>query len=495
MSKKNDYDGLGEPHVIGQGTYGCVHKPQMKCKNATRKNSKKVSKLMTKDDANAEMQEYGIISRADNKKEFYMGKPTKCNIEVNDMNYNAAQRCRNEHLSPSKLDQYALLVMKYGGLNLEVFANRVHKKWDVTPRNIKKIDLFWLEMSRLFYGLKAFNKNKIVHHDLKHQNIVYDEKNNRVNFIDFGFMGNKDTILDNAKKSKYWLSRKYHWSFPWEIVFYNEKAYKRQALATSNNIGETFDDYATEIEKECGYFFYSILPTVNRENHPPVINHMLTQYYTMLTEFELADYDSFLNKSVDTIDSYGVGMGLLYVLNRTGKFMDDELFKQLSMLFINMISPNVNIRFDVDQLLHQYETIMVNSGLLEKHNKRYENHLLVTGKQIPTKITKSIFKLSNNRDFIIDAKKLSEDDLEIKRLCPDGKEYKRKTRRCVAICKDGYIRDANFKCVRDKTQKIFKLCPKDKDRNPLTNRCVQKCKPGFLRNKTFKCRKKFNPFM
>jgi hypothetical protein len=32
--------------------------------------------------------------------------------------------------------------------------------------------------------------------------------------------------------------------------------------------------------------------------------------------------------------------------------------------------------------------------------------------------------------------------------CPDNKEINPRTRRCVAKCKDKYVRDANFKCIR-----------------------------------------------
>jgi len=36
--------------------------------------------------------------------------------------------------------------------------------------------------------------------------------------------------------------------------------------------------------------------------------------------------------------------------------------------------------------------------------------------------------------------------------CPVGKEYKKTTRRCVNICKDGYERNADFKCIRGRNK-------------------------------------------
>lgn len=54
-------DTLGLSKVIGQGTFGCVHKPQMKCKDKERIDETIVSKLMTRENANQELSEYALI--------------------------------------------------------------------------------------------------------------------------------------------------------------------------------------------------------------------------------------------------------------------------------------------------------------------------------------------------------------------------------------------------------------------------------------------------
>ena len=42
---------MNKPKIVGEGTYGCVHKPALKCKNKIDKQDpNKVSKLMTKKD-------------------------------------------------------------------------------------------------------------------------------------------------------------------------------------------------------------------------------------------------------------------------------------------------------------------------------------------------------------------------------------------------------------------------------------------------------------
>ena len=66
--------------------------------------------------------------------------------------------------------------MKYGGQDLEQFGEEV-ATWTKTKEHVDAIELFWLEVIRLFYGLKVLHDNNVVHHDIKQQNIVYDQRN------------------------------------------------------------------------------------------------------------------------------------------------------------------------------------------------------------------------------------------------------------------------------------------------------------------------------
>ena len=56
--------------IIGEGTYGCVHKPSLKCTRKKQKYDNKVSKLMLHKDANEELEENILISKIDKNKNF-----------------------------------------------------------------------------------------------------------------------------------------------------------------------------------------------------------------------------------------------------------------------------------------------------------------------------------------------------------------------------------------------------------------------------------------
>ena len=90
----------------------------------------------------------------------------------------------------------------------------------------------------------------------------------------------------------------------------------------------------------------------------------------------------FFKKSIDTTDSYGVGLALLYALTRSGKFLDPILYNKLNELFTNMINPSVYDRYDVDTLKDEYNKIITESGLLAKQNRHYDEHYLLVNNAV-----------------------------------------------------------------------------------------------------------------
>jgi len=480
-----------QPIVIGKGSYGCVHKPQMKCKQKSRKKGR-VSKLLVRGEANNEMNEFEYISNADKMHKMYLGKPTMCEIDKIATNVAAMKACGDSKYDPAQISRYALLVMKDGGRNLTQFANDAYNNWEVNTANVKKIELFWLEVSRLFYGLKVFQDNGLMHHDLKPQNIVYNVSTNRLNYIDFGFMTRKAEVLQMANDSQYWSS-KAHWSFPWENQFLNRTKHTTIVNKNSKNNTKFYKKLAEDAWSDFAVFFEEILPVGEVTNTSDMAIQMVYSYLTMIADRNHSGYNDFLTKSLDTTDSYGVGIALLYVLNRTGKFISLELFGKLASLFTNMVHPVLFVRHNVDSLLLQYETIMQESGLLQKHTRVYVNHLLERGTPLPSAIirtTEAVVKTDNTPS----PDQMTDIALSISPICAEGKEFNPISKRCVKKCNTGYKRSEKFRCIKDKKVASYVPCPNGKDRNPITRRCVKACKPGFLRDKTYKCRKAGNPF-
>ena len=71
---------------VAEGTYGCVYRPPIKCKNGKKYTTGKVSKLMTRRAAKKEIEEYKFIKTVDKKKQFYPGPPIDCEVdEIDDV--------------------------------------------------------------------------------------------------------------------------------------------------------------------------------------------------------------------------------------------------------------------------------------------------------------------------------------------------------------------------------------------------------------------------
>lgn len=470
--------------VIGEGTYGCAHRPPMKCQNEPVRNKNDISKLMTSANAAKELKEFALIDAADKRKQFYLGKPSKCAPDRILSNIRSISKCPSGKFDPVKMDDYSLLVMKYGGQDLEQFGEEV-RTWTKTKEHVDAIELFWLEAVRLFYGLKVLHDNNVVHHDLKPQNIVYDKVTKRANLIDFGFMEKKSTRIYAAKLSASWLGNRHHWSFPLEAVYWNKDIY--MDAARRGKTQKAYKEFADSVADNCRYFFISTLPVrFKKMIYNNAIKTMTAGAFHNVLAFEPTDeaYDRFIEKSIDTVDSYGLGIALIFLLHRSTHLLSDDFDKRLGDIIVDMLSPGVFLRSTPEQLLAKYEDLLTTSGLLEKHNKHIENHLIADKVSVEMKVAAEIAD-STAPAIAIDPALAAAAmrNTEIVRDCPVGKEFNPLTKRCVAVCKPGLVRDPAFKCVKPTAAG----CPDGMEMNPRTRRCVKACKVGHVRNAEFKC--------
>jgi serine/threonine protein kinase len=466
--------------VIGEGTFGCAHKPSMMCRDKPRRNENEISKLMTTLNAIKELKEFALIDAADKRKQFYLGKPSECKPARILSNIRSMRKCPSGRFEPERIDDYSLLVMKYGGQDLAQFGEEV-QTWTKTKEHVDAIELFWLEVVRLFYGLKVLHDNDVLHHDLKQQNIVYDKATNRANFIDFGFMEKRSTRIYQAKTSGSRLGLNHHWSFPLEAVYWNKEDYMRAARREKTKRG--YRGFAESVADNCGYFFTSVIHfNSNTSKRDKTAAVGTRNAFRNVLEFEPTNdsYNRFIEKSIDTVDTYGLGIALMFVLHRSKHLLSEEFYKNVMNLGVNMLEGRVFLRSTPEQLLAQYEDLLTNSGLLEKHNKHIENHLIANGVSTEMKVAEAI----DNSAAVVPL--AVTENIEIVLDCPAGKEFNPLTKRCVKVCGQGKVRNPSFRCVKDKIV-TSKVCRDGKVFNPTTKRCVKTCKSGQIRNANFKC--------
>jgi serine/threonine protein kinase len=391
-----------EPEVIGEGSYGCVHYPSLKCNDPGVDYNNKVSKILLDRHAQTELDEYLGIQRADPKNQFFLGVPMRCKPEQTERNFQAIGKCSRGALEarrtyPSKLikPEYDLLIMEDGGMNLHDFAKNMESR-PVNRENQDIMEKFWVECHRIFLGLTVFSKENIMHHDLKAENIVYNPMINRSAFIDFGLMRPFDRQKRAVERNDP-NSIVEHWSYPVESVFYYNKNYKK---LIDENAKKTITEniYNRGIDKwydRDGAFLSNVLPRnttfLDKSDQDYRITRdgfleLITYDYIDLIQSITPEYrDEFLDKSLRTFDLYGVGMGLLYVFNKTYQFLkgNDKVkpskidYHSLHEFLYHCITPLVVVRFTVEQALDNYETNVLGFYLRKEKRIAYVEHLPV----------------------------------------------------------------------------------------------------------------------
>lgn len=453
---------MSEPTVIGEGTYGCVHKPSLTCKDKPKLSYKnKVSKVLLKTAAKTELKEYKSVNKADKNNEFYVGKPLSCEIENNPVNLDSIKKCEIGNGVINDLKQHKLIIMGDGGINIEAYVKKI-KKWSPSVANRNESELFLLESLRLFTGLIRFKQYDLVHHDLKPQNIVYNEQINRLNYIDFGLMTSKTKLIKESNKNNNRLGI-FHWSFPWEIEYANKTLFEtfkkknRQYRETIyNGLIADFVNRNTNnnrVENMHNYFYYVLNSKVNRDDYRKDRAIYLNDYKRFLTDgIDTIKYDEFLEKSIDTIDSYGLGFTMMYWLIYAKPFLDVQLVDKLYVLYYQMINFNLEGRLRIEEARSQLEYILLESGLLEKHKKEIHENIVRDHIEKPkTKINKLLDSAKPEtkvNEELITTTPGKEPVIKLKD-CPPEKERNPKTRRCVKRCNPGYIRNSDFKCIRE----------------------------------------------
>jgi hypothetical protein len=356
-----------EIKVIGEGSYGCVHKPSLECKNKSLKINykKKISKLLMKEDAVKESDEYDIISKYDKQNKYFLGKPIQCDVNNTPSNIAAIHECEDGDEFIDNIENTKLLIMNYGGENLEVIAKEFNKMKN-TAKNMGFAKTFLMEAKHILLAVNFLDKYKIIHHDLKPQNMVYDKKNNKINLIDFGFTTYKENVMNLSKKSNNRLS-KCHWSYPLEINFYNHDKYilfskynKEEKSAYYKNIVNNIEIKENDkCSTAISILFYYIIDKKSSENEKnKIIDRYFTDYKKMLNDVIECNYKSFLKKSVETIDLYGAGITFYLLLNNMKHLLEKRLIDKLEDICYHMITPDLFNRYDISTAIKKYNEIL-----------------------------------------------------------------------------------------------------------------------------------------
>jgi serine/threonine protein kinase len=420
---------------VGEGTYGCVFKPSLKCKEKISSYENKVSKVMINREATNELKEYKSISTIKGLEKYAITQPILCKPVIDDNFISSVGQCRNPLIKNvyKNKSHHSMLIYEDGGINITNFVVNIFKKVQVNDQHY-----FLTSLITLIDGLLFFKAKNILHRDIKADNIVYNINNGKIKYIDFGLMIKKTRAITLSKQSKdvFAIDHSY---WPPENICRNYYIYK---------------DFS-----KCNY----------------------------LKDNKKYNYPDFLELAIDSFDLYTLALvfyqigSFLFNIDKYKKFGKD--MKQMSKYYAlpNLFERKTNITTFKEEY----------TALLKKHKIYLTSGTPSASIKIQDKV-ESIYKEELKKEIK-------------KKECPPEKPiHNPNTNRCLMECKDGYIRNEEYKCVVNKSlikkksnktkksssskmSKKSACVKKNMDYNPKTTRCNKKCKAGETRNDKFKC--------
>jgi serine/threonine protein kinase len=448
---------MSKPVKVAEGGYGCVFRPSLECEDGTVTKPDYISKAMTEEHAESELNEYARIDSADPSNKYHLETPTMCKLRQTPENTQPIRQCKI--LDKVSSSDVALLQLKDGGVSLKQFALS-----DPSEKDMKN---FLVDFYNIVLSLKMLEVNKLHHIDLKPHNIIYNPKQRLMLMIDFGLM-----VSDSEMPDFYTSKPVSHWNYPPElyVLRYHEKMptmnYTRESVLGFQYHGGTSHvvDYLNFSYGEISKY------VIDFEN-----------------DIKSSDIKDVKENSALTHDVFGAGIALLYVVRLNKDKLSPENFAEFDRIGKDMMHGAASARLTPDELILQYEMALESTGILREQGKKIVDGVIVnrknTEKSESEKITERIRKIPS-----ISAAKLEtivSADPPQHKTCPPGKELVGK--RCLKVCASGSSRNAaTNRCVKNK-----KECAEGKERNPLTGRCRKKCGPYQIRSqKTKRCIKR-----
>lgn len=181
--------------LINQGSYGCIYYPGIKC-NGKKETKQYITKIQEKstDDVGSgnEIEISNIIKTIPNYKLFFAPVIESCNINIATMNLTDIRKCEpiREAIKEKKTTLISNKIQYLGETTL--YASFLKYKKD----NKKRFVLHLLEIfDSILTAIDLLIKNKIIHADIKENNIMINPKTQMPILIDFGqsiFLNEKD---------------------------------------------------------------------------------------------------------------------------------------------------------------------------------------------------------------------------------------------------------------------------------------------------------------
>ena len=403
MGKTKKYRNSKGGKVIESGGFGCVFNPALRCQDSSKRETNKISKLMTEKHATQEYEEIQNIrdklaSIKNYEDYFLVNNATLCRpAKLTDKDLKSfGDKCsalpkdgiRKKNIN-SKLDELLSLNLPNGGLPVDdyIYKNGGYNKL----YEINKVLVNLLKK-----GIIPMNKNNIYHSDIKDSNVLIDDtgKELKARLIDWGLTVEYNT--DSSEQfPKNWRNRPLQFNVPFSVVIFTDTFYEKYSEYLKNggkveeaNLRPFVIDYLNEWMKERGPGHYkfineimfllysSTLTSISESSKPIVIESEITMpyiidyivdvllHYTKFKSDGSLNLREYLNEVyVKILDIWGFIMIYYPFLEMfsTNYFTlnanELKIFQQLQHIFNEYLYTPRHEPINVDELLMELKTL------------------------------------------------------------------------------------------------------------------------------------------
>jgi len=183
---------MKEAKLLNQGTYGCVFKPGFTCSGKVEKGEKYITKIQKRNTTSSRETKIGsLIKKIKNYSKYYAPVLETCEVNINKITKKQEiEKCN--FIDIKSKDVYESNKIRFVGKETlaDYYSNELDNSTEIFKTMLEQ-QIIILE------GLHKMSEKKIIHLDLKNNNIMVNDQNRPI-IIDFGLsFENKDLEKEN----------------------------------------------------------------------------------------------------------------------------------------------------------------------------------------------------------------------------------------------------------------------------------------------------------
>jgi len=362
--------------LLSQGGFGCVFYPGVKCNGKANPSKSIVTKIQVNNyNAQNESNIGEIIETIQNYRLYFLPVISSCPINVRKIDKSVISKCE----IIKKGDDYVAMDIDY--ISTVDFTNVLRK---VSSKRL--LLLLYQTYSYLLKGLKLLQEKRVIHYDLKLDNLLFVKETNQPRIIDFGISISVDDITEETWNDNFYVYAPEYYVWCIEINMINYLIHHDIDILTKEDMKLVVDmsifnnpmlKRDTELQEEYkkqSYDFY--MQYVGKHSRDIIIK--LLSYH-------------------ETWDNYSLSILFYTLLDKLFEKEDDknDYIKGIERLALRNIHPDPQRRLTLDETSSKLEDILYEDGSVKSY-LTLANHIIKDKKSVSIKINEQSRELNKS---------------------------------------------------------------------------------------------------